>query len=64
MYANGKGVAKNNTEAYFWWSLATAQGHEQAETNRTIIEKEMTQEQIAEAQRRSAAWKPKDAGAN
>jgi hypothetical protein len=58
LYANGEGVPKNDAEAYFWWNLAAAQGHEKAKTNRDIIEKDMTREQIAEAQRRSAAWKP------
>jgi hypothetical protein len=59
MYADGEGVPKNDAEAYFWWNLAAAQGNENAKTNRDIVEKKMTREQIAEAQRRSAAWKPK-----
>jgi hypothetical protein len=59
MYGKGAGVPKNDAEAYFWWNLAAAQGIEQAKNNRDIIEKEMTREQIGEAQRRSAAWKPK-----
>ncbi len=59
MYNNGIGVPKNAAEAYFWWNLAATQGNETAKTNRDIIEKTMTREQIAEAQRRSAAWKPK-----
>jgi TPR repeat protein len=59
MYGKGEGVPKNDAEAYFWWNLAAAQGIEQAKNNRDIIEKEMSREQISEAQRRSAAWKPK-----
>jgi len=59
MYYNGEGVPKNDTEAYFWYNLAAAQGNEMAKENRDIAEKNMTREQIAEAQRRSAAWKPK-----
>jgi TPR repeat protein len=59
MYFDGAGVPKNDAEAYFWWNLAAAQGSEQAKNNRDIIEKTMTREQISEAQRRSAAWKPK-----
>jgi hypothetical protein len=57
LYTNGAGVPKNDAEAYFWWNLAAAQGHEKAKTSRDIVEKKMTREQIAEAQRRSAAWK-------
>ena len=59
MYYNGEGVPKNDAEAYFWWNLAAAQGNADAKTNRDIVEKKMTRDQIAEAQRRSAAWKPK-----
>jgi TPR repeat protein len=59
MYYKGDGVPKNDLEAYFWWNLAAAGGIEKARDNRAIIEKKMTLEQIAEAQRRSAAWKPK-----
>jgi hypothetical protein len=39
------------------WGL---KGGENAKFNRDIVEKKMTREQIAEAQRRSAAWKPKN----
>ena len=59
MYANGDGVPKNAAEAYFWLNLAAAQGNADAKTNRDIIEKEMTREQIVEAQWRAVAWKPK-----
>ncbi len=58
-YATGSGVAESKVDAYFWYNLAAAQGLADAKTNNEIIEKEMTREQIAEAQRRSAAWKPK-----
>ena len=59
MYAKGEGVPESQVDAYFWWNLAAAQGIAGAKTNKAIIEKQMTREQIAEAQRRSAAWKPK-----
>ena len=59
MYALGEGVPKNDVDAYFWCNLAAAQGDENAKEIRDITEKLMTREQIAEAQRRSAAWKPK-----
>jgi uncharacterized protein len=59
MYANGEGVPKNDAESYFWANLAAAQGIQEAKNNRDIIEERMTRDQIAEAQRRSAAWKPK-----
>ncbi len=59
MYSSGQGVTENLTEAYFWFSLAVSNGESGAEGARSVIEKRMTRDQIAEAQRRSAAWKPK-----
>jgi TPR repeat protein len=59
IYADGDGVTESKVDAYFWFNLAAAQGNASAKTNRDIVEKKMTREQIAEAQRRSAAWKPK-----
>jgi TPR repeat protein len=59
MYANGEGVPKNNAEAYFWLNLAASQGDRYTTIRRDELERVMTREQIAEAQRRSAAWKPK-----
>ena len=59
MYRRGEGVPESKVDAYFWFNLAAAQGEASAKTNKGIVEKQMTREQIAEAQRRSAAWKPK-----
>jgi hypothetical protein len=59
-YAKGKGVPRDDAEAYFWWNLAASKGIELAKINRDYYEVNyLTLEQIAEAQRRSAAWKPK-----
>ena len=58
MYAKGEGVPENDVQAYKWWNLAAAQGNESAKENKAIVEKKMTREQIAEAQRLSTGWKP------
>src|ERR1035437_373053 len=58
-YARGNGVPIDYVEAYKWWNLAAAQGNEDAKKGRNIIASEMTPEQIAEAQRRSAAFVPR-----
>ena len=58
MHANGTGVPENAVQAYKWWNLAAAQGLRNAIDAKAIIEKEMTREQIAEAPRLSAEWKP------
>jgi TPR repeat protein len=58
IYEYGEGVPENDVQAYKWMNLAAAQGNETAKKNKGIVEKEMTREQIAEAQRLSAKWKP------
>ena len=50
----GRGVPQNFVEAYMWFSLAAASGHTEAPANRDRVEKKMTTDQIAEAQRRAA----------
>ena len=55
-YFNGYGVTRDYVEAYKWLNLAAAQGVEDAPTCRAIAETRMTPEQIAEAQRLSAAF--------
>jgi TPR repeat protein len=58
-YANGDGAAKNYIEAYKWENLASAQGNQLAKEWLPNVERRMTPEQIAEAQRRSAEFVPK-----
>lgn len=50
MYKNGEGVLQDYKESYAWSSLAKANGKELAEKILGIVTKEMTKEQIAEAQ--------------
>jgi hypothetical protein len=52
-------VPENFVQAYKWWSLAAARGDDNAKKNKAIVEKKMTREQIAEAQKLAAEWKPK-----
>ena len=54
MYYRGEGVPQNYVEAYKWYNLAAAQGNADARTNREAIQKLMTPQQIAEAQRLSS----------
>jgi TPR repeat protein len=59
-YALGDGVPKDYVEAYKWFNLCAAQGHlSAAQGVRDSIAEQMTSEQIAEAQRRSAAFVPR-----
>lgn len=50
--------------AYKWMSIAVAAGFSEADKARENISKEMTQEQIAEAQKLSREWKPKKETSN
>ena len=56
MYAEGSGVPEDDVLAYMWFNLSAAQGQELAQSNKDIIERRMTREQIGEAQRLSREW--------
>lgn len=58
-YANGNCIPKNYIEAYKWESLAAAQGCREASNDLSLIEARMAPEQIAEAQKLSAAFIPR-----
>ncbi len=64
LYGNGNGVTQNYVEAYKWFNLAAAQGNEHGVTNRNKIIKWMTPDQIADAQRLSAAFVAREESAN
>src|SRR5262249_4126514 len=57
LYAAGEGVPKDFVIAYVWFNLAAAQGNGQAKESRDTLEKQMTREQVAEAQRLSSESK-------
>lgn len=59
MYEYGKGVKKAGSEAYKWYLLAGAQGHELGKKNIKEIERDLTAAQRAEGQRLAGEWKPK-----
>ena len=56
MYGTGEGVPMNYVKAYMWYSLAKAQGNENAAKGLYIIEKEMNTDQIAKAQVLATEW--------
>ena len=62
IYLNGEGVPRDYVEAYKWTSLSDAQGLERAKKNFPNIEGRMTPNQIAEAQRLTRGFKPRNAG--
>jgi hypothetical protein len=65
LYQNGEGVPRDVVSAHMWSNLAAAWmgpeayiGKEQAVSLRRSLERSMTPEQIAEAQRLARDWKP------
>ena len=58
-YSKGEGVPKDYVEAYKWRLLAAAQGNDIAKKAANALENLMTPEQIAEGQRRAAAFVPR-----
>lgn len=58
-HATGFLVPKDLIAAHMWLSLCISQGHDGALDERELVVKEMTPEQIAEAQRRAREWMPK-----
>jgi TPR repeat protein len=63
-FAKGEGVAQDSVNAHMLLNLAAARfpdsrGRGAAVTSRDVVAKEMTPEQLAEAQRRARDWKPK-----
>ena len=62
MYEEGQGVPQNRSQAHIWFNLAASdligEDRERAVRNRDRVAKEMTSEQIAEAQRLAREWKP------
>ena len=58
-YVKGEGVPKDYVEAYRWFNLAAAQGDEDAKTKLLETERRMTTGQIAEAQRLTREFVPR-----
>jgi len=60
MYLLGYGVPKDTVLMYMWFNLAAANGNKDTAKVRDLATKTMTPAQIAEAQRLSREWKPKN----
>ena len=60
MFEDGKGVPQDYIEAYKWYNLAAAGGVAKVSEFRSLLAEKMTPEQIAEAQRRSAKFVPRE----
>jgi hypothetical protein len=56
-YQEGKDVSPDSVESYFWFALASANGVEDALQMRNGLKKEMTRQQIVEAERKVAGFR-------
>ena len=59
MYTDGLGVPPDYIAAHTFFDLAAAKGHKDAGEILDRLAATMTADQIAEAQHRARAWKPK-----
>ncbi len=55
-YSTGRDVEQDLVAAHKWFNLAAMMGHEGALSARAELAREMTAEQIAEAQKQARAW--------
>ena len=58
LYAEARGVSRDDVQAHMWFSLAAAQGQQKALMLLRILEQRMTPIQIVEAQKLARGWKP------
>jgi TPR repeat protein len=56
LYATGRDVAADLVVAHKWFNLAAARGNPSAMTHRVELAREMSAEQVAEAQRLAREW--------
>ena len=56
MYRLGRGVPRDYAAAHMWFTLAIAQGDEEAQKNRDSLVKRMTHGQIEEARLMAREW--------
>jgi TPR repeat protein len=56
LYATGRDVEADLVNAHKWFNLAAARGNASALTYRVELAREMTQDQIAEAQKLAREW--------
>jgi uncharacterized protein len=56
IYYFGDGVPQDYIQAHRWFNISSANGNPEAENLRNTVSKEMTPEQIAEAQKLAKEW--------
>ena len=59
IYDNGLGVTQDYVQAHIWYNIAAARGLRIGRRNRDLLAKNMSPEQLAEAQKLAREWKSK-----
>ena len=59
MYSKGQGVTRDFVKAHMWISLAAAHGDKEVQEGQDIIERLLTPDELAEAQRMASEWMAK-----
>jgi TPR repeat protein len=57
MYEEGDGTAKDVVSAYMWYSLAAAEGDEDAKAAMLALAKRINTDQVRQADTRAKAWR-------
>jgi TPR repeat protein len=60
MYMYELGVPRDYVRAYFWWSLAAAQGDSKSAEYRDVVSKLLTAAQLAEAKKKASDCKKRN----
>lgn len=56
LYSTGQGVERDYIQAHKWFNLAAIRGVHRAQVDRCELAKDMSRQQIAEAQRQAREW--------
>ncbi|NVJ69846.1 MAG: sel1 repeat family protein [Alphaproteobacteria bacterium] len=56
LYSTGQGVDRDYVQAHKWFNLAAIRGVSRAQVDRCELAKDMSRQQIAEAQRQAREW--------
>ena len=57
-YANGRGVPQDYVAAHLWFNLAAIAGYSDSAKNRDFVARQMTSQQISEAEKLAREWRP------
>jgi uncharacterized protein len=57
-YATGRGVEKDESQAFFWWTVAARHGEKAAEKSRIELAGKLPPTVVAAAEQKAVVWQP------